>query len=228
MSAHPAPRSPEFSPWIARLRQQRAIAVIRVAHWSQGVAIAEAVARGGMELIEITWNSDQPTRLVATLRERLPHCAIGAGTVLNPAQLQEAIAAGSQFVFTPHCDPPLITNCQNQGIPMVPGALTPTEIVQAWQTGAAAVKIFPIHTLGGAAYLKALNGPLGQIPLIPTGGITAEDAIALLQAGAIAVGLAGAIFPPDWVQAQAWDKITRRTRTLRQGWHELSSPPKKT
>jgi 2-dehydro-3-deoxyphosphogluconate aldolase/(4S)-4-hydroxy-2-oxoglutarate aldolase len=193
------------------LRRDRAIAVIRSPHFERGIQQAKAVAAGGMRIIEITWNSDKPRQSIEQLRQDLPECAIGAGTILERGQLQEAIAAGAQFLFCPHVAPHLIHAANDAGIPIIPGALSPTEIVTAWQAGATCVKVFPIQAVGGVNYLKALQGPLGDIPLIPTGGVTFENARALLDAGAIAVGLSSQLFPPDLVAAGDWEAIAART-----------------
>ena len=200
--------------WLTLLEQQRSIAVIRSESLSLGHSMAKAVAAGGMRLIEITWNSDRPAELIGQLRADLPHCLIGTGTILDPQQMREAIAAGVQFLFTPHVDTGLIQMALEHEIPIVPGALSPSEIVQAWQAGAPTVKVFPVQAVGGAEYIRSLQGPLGQIPLIPTGGVTLENAKQFIQAGAIAVGLAGSLFPPKAVQQQDWETIARQAQTL--------------
>ncbi len=200
--------------WLTRLRQQRAIAVIRTSESSLGREMAKAVAAGGMQLIEITWNSDRAPDLISQLRSELPTCRIGTGTLLNLQQLREAIACGAQFLFTPHVDPVLIQAAVDRDIPVIPGALSPTEIVTAWQAGASCVKVFPIQAVGGASYIKSLQGPLGEIPLIPTGGVTLENAPEFIQAGAIAVGLAGDLFPKQLLAAGNWEAIAQKARNL--------------
>jgi 2-dehydro-3-deoxyphosphogluconate aldolase/(4S)-4-hydroxy-2-oxoglutarate aldolase len=178
--------------------------------------MAQAIASGGMPLIEITWNSDRAPELISQLRRELPHCTIGTGTLLNLEQLQQAIEAGAQFLFTPHVNTTLIEAAVEAGVPIVPGALTPTEIVTAWDSGATCVKVFPIEAVGGANYIKSLQGPLGHIPLIPTGGVTLENAKEFIKAGAIAVGLSGDLFPKPLIAAQDWDAIAQRAKTLKQ------------
>jgi 2-dehydro-3-deoxyphosphogluconate aldolase / (4S)-4-hydroxy-2-oxoglutarate aldolase len=202
--------------WLTLLQQHRSIAVIRASKQSQGLQMAQAVAAAGMRLIEITWNSDRPFELIRLLRLELPSCIIGSGTLLNLEQLQQAIHAGAQFLFSPHVDTHLIEAAVAAGVPIVPGALSPTEIVTAWEAGAACVKVFPIQAVGGTSYLKALQGPLGHIPLIPTGGITLENAQEFIQAGAIAVGLSGDLFPKSLVAAEDWKAIAQRARTLKE------------
>ena len=200
--------------WQAILQEHKAIAVIRSPELTIGLGMAEAVAAGGIKLIEVTWNSQQPQELISQLRARLPDCIIGAGTILNNSQLQDAISCGAEFIFAPHFELQMLKNAMNQGLPFVPGVLSPTEIVNAWQSGATAVKVFPIKTVGGAEYIKSLQGPLGQIPLIPTGGVTIDDARLMLDSGAIAVGLSSNLFLPSLVQEQNWRAITYRTQSL--------------
>jgi 2-dehydro-3-deoxyphosphogluconate aldolase / (4S)-4-hydroxy-2-oxoglutarate aldolase len=201
--------------WLSILSQYRAIAVIRSPRFDLGLKMAEAVARGGMRLIEITWNSEQPQALIAELRVRYPHCLIGAGTILDLTQLQNAIACGAQFIFSPHFNPNLVErSVHHYQIPYVPGVLSPTEIVTAWQTGASALKVFPISAMGGASYLKSLQAPLEGIPLIPTGGVTLENASEMLAAGAIAVGLSGSLFPHQLIATNNWEAIGDRVSRL--------------
>jgi 2-dehydro-3-deoxyphosphogluconate aldolase/(4S)-4-hydroxy-2-oxoglutarate aldolase len=202
--------------WLTLLQQQRTIAVIRASCQSLGLQMAKAVVAGGMSLIEITWNSDRAAELISQLRLELPSCLIGTGTLLSQVQLQQAIEAGAQFLFTPHVDRALIAAAVEAGVPIIPGALSPTEIVTAWQAGASCVKVFPIEAVGGANYIKSLQGPLGQIPLIPTGGVTLENAKEFITSGAIAVGLSGELFPKSLVVAEDWQAIAQRANTLRQ------------
>lgn len=200
--------------WLTLLQQTRAFAVIRATKIEQGREMAFAVAAGGMQLIEITWNSDRPAELIQQLRVELPDCIIGTGTLLNLDQQKQAIAAGAQFLFTPHVDPVMIQTAVAHSIPIIPGALTPTEIVTAWQAGASCVKVFPVQAVGGASYIKSLQGPLGQIPLIPTGGVTLENAKEFIAAGAIAVGLSGQLFPPQLVELGDWEAIAQLAKNL--------------
>lgn len=205
---------PLMDHWLLLLRSHRAIAVIRAADLATGQQMAQAAAAGGMRLIEVTWNSDRPATLIAQLRNALPDCWIGAGTLLTEGDVKDAIAAGAQFLFTPHVNPRLIALARNQDTPLVAGALTPTEIVTAWQAGAASVKVFPAQVMGGAAYVRSLQGPLGQIPLVPTGGVTVRNAADFLQAGAIAVGLSSSLFSPGAIQQGHWHTVTAAAQSL--------------
>jgi 2-dehydro-3-deoxyphosphogluconate aldolase / (4S)-4-hydroxy-2-oxoglutarate aldolase len=205
--------------WLSQLQKHRAIAVIRASKIELGREMAMAVAAGGMQLIEITWNSDRAAELISQLRCELPNCIIGTGTLLNLNDMESAIASGAQFLFTPHVDSTMIHLAVENNIPIIPGALTPTEIVTAWTGGASCVKVFPVEAVGGANYIKSLQGPLGQIPLIPTGGVTLDNAKQFLQAGAIAVGLSGQLFPKQFVKAGNWQGISQQARVL---MHEIS------
>ena len=177
--------------------------------------MARAAASGGFKLIEIAWNRNaEPARMMAEVRRALPNCTVGAGTVLDRTDLMEAIAAGAQFCFTPHTDSELIEVAIAQNIPIAAGAMTPTEIMAAWRAGAASVKVFPVSALGNADYIRSLRGPLGSIPLVPTGGVTSESAPALLKAGAVAVGLSTALFPQREVETADWTAIEVRSRYL--------------
>ncbi|MDJ0580865.1 bifunctional 4-hydroxy-2-oxoglutarate aldolase/2-dehydro-3-deoxy-phosphogluconate aldolase [Crocosphaera sp.] len=207
--------------WRKLLRQYRAIAVIRTDNIQQGIDMAKAVAAGGMDIIEITWNSYQPGEIIKQLKQDLPHCIIGTGTILTLEELKEAIAAGIQFCFTPHVNQTLIKTAINHDIPIIPGALSPTEIITAWQAGASCVKVFPVQAIGGIAYIKGLQGPMGSIPLIPTGGVTLDNAAYFIEAGAIAVGLSSQLFPRHALDDQEWHIITQQAQFLMQRLSEF-------
>lgn len=174
--------------------------------------MAQSAADGGIHLLEIA--SPQPVRLLQQIQQALPHCTVGVGTVLSGQALEGAIAAGAQFAFSPHTSTKMIALAASKGVPFIPGAMTPTEIITAWQAGAAAVKVFPISTLGGTTYIRSLQGPLGHIPVIPTGGVNLTTAPDLLKAGAIAVGLSSALFPRADIEAQNWSAIRQRAQDL--------------
>ena len=211
-----------FDPWLRLLQQNKAIAVIRCDNFRLAYKMARAVAAAGMNLIEITWNCDRPEHLLAQLKSDLPHCTIGAGTILDPNQLASAIAAGAQFAFSPCFDARLLDICQSRyAIPFIPGIFTPTEAVNAWQHGAKVVKVFPIKSLGGAEYIKCLQAPLGHIPLIPTGGVTVANAPKMIAAGAIAVGVSSGLFPKEAIANNQWQQITQRTKHLLEQLHTL-------
>jgi 2-dehydro-3-deoxyphosphogluconate aldolase/(4S)-4-hydroxy-2-oxoglutarate aldolase len=132
---------------------------------------------------------------------------VGAGTVLTLQQASAAEQSGAQFLMAPHLDEEIVGWASAGGIPMAPGALTPTEIIRAWNFGAAAVKIFPA-SVAGTALLREVRGPLGHVPLIPTGGISADNARSFITEGAIAVGVG------SWLTSAAHDQVESRWRAL--------------
>lgn len=204
-----------MSEWLRLLEKNRVIAVIRSAELNLARNMAYAAARGGVNLIEITWNSEHPGSLIQELRQDFPQCQIGAGTILNISQLKNAAAAGAQFAFSPHYDQDLLkVALDDYEIPYIPGTFSPSETLRAWQQGAVAVKVFPIKSLGGSEYIRCLQGPLNQIPLIPSGGITLENAPLMIKAGAIAVGISSNLFPHQTIINQDWESITIKTKKL--------------
>ncbi len=155
-------------------------------------AVADALATGGVGAFEITLNEpiDRALRGIEAVAARSRGLEVGAGTVLTIKSAQAAIDAGATFLVMPHTDPELVDWAAARGIAALPGAATPTEILAAWRAGAAAVKVFPASSLG-PTFLREVRGPLPDIPLLPTGGVTADTAGAFIAAGAIAVGLGG-------------------------------------
>jgi len=154
--------------------------------------VADGLLRGGVRAFELTLNEPQINALEA-LRAAARHAKgtaleIGAGTVLTLDAAERAIEAGATFLVSPHVDPELIEWAVERGIPFLPGAFTPTEILAAWRAGAPAVKLFPA-SVAGPAFVREFRGPFPHIPLLPTGGVTVETAPDFIGAGAIAVGL---------------------------------------
>ena len=194
--------------WLSIVSKYRLIAVIRADNINNGLKMAHAVAKGGVKLIEITWKSEQPLVLVSRLREELPDCYIGVGTILSVSDLKNAIASGIQFAFSPHFDSELIDLAHNHHIPFVPGALSPTEIINAFNYGAKTVKVFPIQSMGGVDYLKSILAPTPHLKLIPTGGVRINNAEEFIKNGAVAVGLATDLFPHHLVADENWQEIT--------------------
>jgi len=203
-----------MSDFLIQAKLHKFIGVVRSAQFDLGLAMAQSLRDGGMRLIEITWNSDRPADMVSKLKFLLPDCTIGVGTVTSVEELTMAIACGAEFVFSPHVNLPLIEAAMKANIPIIPGALTPTEILTGWQAGATAVKVFPVKAMGGASYINCLQGPLGNIPMIPTGGVTLENAQDFIKAGALAVGLSGDLFPQELLDKRDWEAISRRLRLL--------------
>ena len=172
------------------IAQGRVIAIGRHLDPASVLAIGEALAAGGIHAFEVTMNSASAVAAIEALtaRFRPDELLVGAGTVLDEAQAQAAVDAGARFLVMPHFDARIIEWAVRHDVPAFPGAFTPTEILAAWRAGAAAVKLFPASAVG-PTFVRELRGPLPQIPLIPTGGVTVENAPAFLAAGALAVGM---------------------------------------
>lgn len=154
--------------------------------------VADALARGGVLAFEITLNEpvDAALRAIESVARRATGLAIGAGTVLSIDNAQRAIGSGATFLVMPHTDAELIGWAAARGVPTFPGAATPTEVLAAWRAGAAAVKLFPASVLG-PAFVRECRGPFPNIPLVPSGGVSAENAGDFIRAGAVAVGVGG-------------------------------------
>lgn len=166
--------------------------VVRAASAAEAIAVGDALCDGGIRALEITMTVPGAVKVIAEAVARYgDQFLIGAGTVLDEEQARACIDAGARFVVAPIVDVATIAVCRRAGIPVLPGALTPTEVVQAWRAGGDFVKVFPCSAVGGASYLKALKAPLPDIPLVPTGGVTLETVGAFFAAGASAVGVGG-------------------------------------
>jgi 2-dehydro-3-deoxyphosphogluconate aldolase/(4S)-4-hydroxy-2-oxoglutarate aldolase len=168
----------------------RVVAIARGLDPSRMVEIAGALIDGGVGAFEVTLNSRSANDAIAAVRAAVPagRLLVGAGTVLDRASAEAAVGAGAQFLVMPHTDLGLVEWAAGRGLPVFPGAFTPSEILAAWRAGATAVKLFPASAVG-PSFVRELRGPLPEIPLIPTGGVTAENAPDFIRAGAVAVGL---------------------------------------
>jgi 2-dehydro-3-deoxyphosphogluconate aldolase/(4S)-4-hydroxy-2-oxoglutarate aldolase len=176
--------------------------------------IAEAVVDGGVSALEVTMNTDGATHKIDRLRGALPEdVLVGAGTVLDAESARAAITAGAEFVVAPNFDPGTIESCNRYGVPVAPGVATPTEALEAYEAGADLVKLFPAAPLG-PDYVSALGGPLPQIPVIPTGGVSTDNAAAFFEAGAVAVGVGSALIDDEAIAAGDYDRITDNAAEL--------------
>jgi len=164
--------------------------VIRAASADQGMRAAEAVHRGGIPVVEMTMTVPGAIDAIAQLSKTMgSEILIGAGTVLDAETAQQCLDAGAQFLVSPGFDLETVKLANRTGTLIMAGALTPTEIITAWNSGSDLVKVFPCGTVGGAKYIKALKGPLPNIPMVPTGGVNLETAAEFIQAGSAALGV---------------------------------------
>jgi 2-dehydro-3-deoxyphosphogluconate aldolase/(4S)-4-hydroxy-2-oxoglutarate aldolase len=163
-------------------------------------------------------NSPEVGRQIRTIREQCgSRLFVGAGTVTSSAELGVALEAGAQFIVSPVTDVGLVAECVRRGVPVFPGAVTPTEILQAWSAGATMVKLFPAAQLG-PGYVSAVKGPLDQVPLLPTGGITLENAREFLDAGAAGFGVGSPLFQKARMADRQWDWLRERIAAFRDLW----------
>lgn len=192
---------------LERLREAEAIAVVRARDGDEALQIVDALARGGLRAIELTFTTPGVAEAIAEARRRLdPGTLVGAGTITDNAQAEAAAAAGADFLVSPHLDEALLRGMLATGLLCVPGVLSPSEVAGALRCGAIVVKLFPAATVG-VEHLRALLGPFPGLQVVPTGGITAATARSWLDAGAAAVGLGGELLPKALRDAGAWDDI---------------------
>ena len=175
---------------LIRIREVGLLPVLRAKSVDEALALAEAIEAGGVTALEVTMTVPGAIEVIRQLaRETQGRILIGAGTVLDPETARACMLAGAAFIVSPSLNVKTIELCRRYSVPVMPGALTPTEVLTAWEAGADVVKVFPCSALGGASYLKALKAPLPQIELIPTGGVSLSTAAEFLAAGAFALGV---------------------------------------
>ncbi len=196
-------------PLIAILRGQRSAVV---------EPVVEALIEGGFAALEITMNTPgAAAQIEAACAKAQGRIDIGAGTVTTLRELDQAQAAGAAFIVTPIVAPEVIVACARRGLPVFPGAFTPTEIFQAHQLGATMVKLFPAHRLG-PEYIRDLKGPLGHARLLVTGGITPESLPAYARAGVAGAGIGSPLFQPDRLEAGDWHWLRAQAARFCAAW----------
>ena len=198
---------------LKRIRDTGLIPVVRAESSEMAMRAVAALKAGGLDVLEVTMTVPGAVEVIRALAEEYgAEALIGAGTVLDPETAQACIQAGAQFIVSPALNEATIEFCRAQDVAIFPGALTPTEVVRAWQAGADAVKVFPAGAVGGASYLKALKAPLPQIELIPTGGVSLKTAADFIRAGAMALGVGADLVDPQALREGDSTLITERTR----------------
>jgi len=175
---------------VARLREVGIIPIIRAPGADAVVPVAEALLHAGLPVVEITLTVPNAIDAIGAVAKRFAgKMLVGAGTVTDAETARRAVDAGAEFIVTPCLVPEVIEAAHRADVAVLPGALTPTEVFEAFRLGGDMVKVFPAQAVGGATYLRALRGPFPDIPLVPTGGVTLETIAELFQAGAAAVGV---------------------------------------
>jgi 2-dehydro-3-deoxyphosphogluconate aldolase/(4S)-4-hydroxy-2-oxoglutarate aldolase len=198
-----------------RMINEGLIPVIRVTSASEAMDVADAIKEGGVSFIEITMSVQGAIDVIKELTQKYKdEIIMGAGTVLDPETGRAALLAGAQFIVSPTLNLDLIQLAHRYSAVVIPGAMTPTEILTAWNAGADMVKVFPSAQLGGPEYIKALRGPLPQILLVPTGGVNLQNAGAFIKAGAAALGVGGELVDKKAIKEKKFHIITESTRTF--------------
>ena len=200
---------------VARTREAGMVVIIRGVPADWAVPIGEALLAADVDVMEITLNTPQALEMIAALRAALgEQMVIGAGTVLSVEDAEHALAAGAEFFVSPHLDTDIVAFANEHDCMVVPGAFTPTEVFTALRAGASIVKVFPANIVG-PQFFKDLQGPFGRIPLLPTGGITVENAATYIHHGALALGVGAGLL--DWQSLDAqFDRVTASVRAMRE------------
>ena len=197
---------------VERMREVGLVPVLRAESEEQALGIASAIADGGVNVLEITMTVPGAIRVMARLTKERPDILVGAGTVLDAETARMCMLEGAQFVVSPALNLKTIEMCHRYSVPVLPGALTPTEVVTAWQAGADVIKVFPASALGGAKYLKSLKAPLPQVEMIPTGGVSLATAKEFLEAGSFALGVGADLVDTKAMAEGKPEKITESAK----------------
>jgi 2-dehydro-3-deoxyphosphogluconate aldolase / (4S)-4-hydroxy-2-oxoglutarate aldolase len=189
------------------------IPVVRASSAHQALLAVEAIRAGGISIVEVTMTVPGAIEVIGQLAKTAgSDVLVGAGTVLDAKTAQQCLDAGAEFLVSPGFDAQTVKFAREKGILVIPGALTPTEIIMAWNAGGDLIKIFPCGTVGGAKYIKALKGPLPQVPMIPTGGVNLDTAADFILAGAEALGVGGELISASALKSGKTNEITDAAR----------------
>ena len=206
---------------LEQIYKDRYIAILRGVPQDKLVRVCQALYDGGIRMIEVTFNQSSSTGIEDTcmaIRAISDHFGdkvrVGAGTVMTEEQATKACEAGAEYLISPHFSEKLVKKTIALGAVSLPGALTPSEIVAAYEAGATAVKIFPIHNAGGPAYLKNILAPISHIPMLAVGGVDKDTAAGYLAAGAIGLGVGGGLITKELIDAEAYEQLTEDTKEL--------------
>ena len=198
-----------------RIVAEGLVPVIRVTSAAEAIDVADAIKVGGCSVIEITMSVPGAIDVIKELTKKYGDSIImGAGTILDPETGRAALLAGAQFIVAPTLNLELIRLAHRYSAVVIPGAMTPTEILTAWEAGADMVKVFPAAQLGGPEYIKALRGPMPQILYVPTGGVSLQNAGAFIKAGATALGAGGELVDKKAMKEKKFNIISDNTRAF--------------
>jgi 2-dehydro-3-deoxyphosphogluconate aldolase/(4S)-4-hydroxy-2-oxoglutarate aldolase len=206
---------------LKQIKEVGIIPVVRATTADEAMRAIDAIREGGIAVLEITMTVPGAVDVIEQVTARFGNDAlVGAGTVLDAETAKACIAAGAQFIVSPALNMETIAYCRAQDVAVMPGALTPTEVVEAWNAGADLVKVFPAGAVGGASYLKALKAPLPQIELVPTGGVSLKTAADFIRAGAAALGVGADLVDIKAIREGQAGMITDRAKQFVQIVHE--------
>ncbi len=204
--------------FLSALRASPFVGILRGIQLNHIPGIAQAAQTSRLSFIEVTMNTNNAPQLIGALRHALRDSGIevGAGTVRTVDDLRMALDAGAQFIVAPNFSPAVVNESLRHDIPILPGALTPSEIQAAYEAGATCVKVFPAKAMGGPSYFKELRGPLQDVPLLACGGVDTKNAQEYFQNGADAVAFGASIFRLDWLEDGEYGKIISAILNLRE------------
>ena len=198
---------------VIALRDVGIIPIIRASTADIAMPVAEALLQAGLPIVEITMTVPNAIDAIRAVAKRFAgKLLVGAGTVTDAETTRRAVDAGAEFIVTPCLVPEVIEAAQRADVAVLPGALTPTEVFEAFRAGGDMVKVFPVQSVGGAAYLRALRGPFPDIPLVPTGGVTLENMAEMFKAGAAAVGVGTELISKDALDRRDYPAVGARAQ----------------
>ena len=198
----------------SRMTAGGVVAIMRHTEATLAIDAAHALLAGGVSVVEVTLNTAGALGMIAALATSMGDTmVVGAGTVLSPQAVDEAVGAGARFIVAPNTSHAVIDRASHHDVPSVPGAFTPTEILTAWDAGADLVKLFPASA-GGPRYLRDVRGPLNHVPIVPTGGVNPDNVGEFIKAGAMAVGAGSDLVDRGVVERRDWVELERRARAF--------------
>ncbi len=208
------------------VQERRIVAIVRGLPAAHLVRLGHALEEGGIGLMEVTYDQRDPASWAETAKgiealagEFGERVLVGAGTVIRPEQVSLTYNAGGRYLVTPTTQPEIIRMGKALGLGLFPGAFSPTEILNAWEAGADAVKVFPASSVG-PSYFKAVRGPLAHIPLMAVGGVDEKNAADFMRAGCVGLGVGGKLVNKEWIRSGEWDRITALAKDFMQAVRE--------
>ncbi len=211
-------------PYLERIKSAPIFAAVSAPSADSALKSAEAAVAGGLTILELRLSTPGAYRVISDLR-RLhgDEVLVGAGEVVTTDMADRAIKAGAQFLASPHTDDTILTMCRERGLLGIPGALTPTEVVRAWNLGSPIVGVYPAGPFGGPAYVRLLAETFQDIRLMPAGGVSSENFADHLRAGAFSAAIGSGLFSTSDIQSGQYSRVTERARSLLATFHEFAS-----